>query len=121
MSKKPATKRTVTRRTANREWATLRARVRAIIIEHGTPVAPWPRTVPASIDDLISELADRQEPTLRSLADALYARISDTDLGIEISDHAGSIMATYADAGYFVGLAAGIEFVALTAGSRKVR
>jgi hypothetical protein len=96
---------------------TLRSTVRAILLEHGTALAPTADT-PEGIDDLIAEVVNR-DAALRRDSDALLRRVeaaSDRDIARVVSDHFGAIMAAYGDSGYHVGLAAGLELAALIAG-----
>lgn len=119
-AKTPAMKRPAASRKADpdRALAHLRAQVRAILLTEGTAVAPGSET-PVVINDLIGELATRYMPTIDSASKALVDRVehgSGRALACEVSDHHGSIMNAYGDAGYFVGVAAGLELAAVTFG-----
>jgi hypothetical protein len=114
-------------KTRTLDLATLRSTVLAILLEHGTALAPTAGT-PEDIDDLIGDLVDR-DPALRRDSDALLRRVEsarDRDLSRVVSDHFGAIMAAYGDSGYHVGLATGLELAALivgqtTTGTRRGR
>lgn len=99
--------------TAARDFARLRAEVRAILFTEGVAIASGTQT-PERVDTVIAELVQRQRPALERETDALAERASDRDFQIEISDHANDIGIAYGDAGYFVGLAMGLEVAALT-------
>jgi len=104
-------------------FATLRSTVRAILLEHGTALAPTANT-PAGIDDLISTLTASRDRTLSRDSDELLRRVESTidrKVSIAVSDHLGAIMAAYGDAGYHVGIAAGLELAALTCGKSGAR
>jgi hypothetical protein len=101
--------------SAARDFARLRAQVRAILLKEGTALAPGEQT-PERVDDLIGDAVERHRPTLSRETDTLYARVQDRDLQIDISNHAGAIMAAYEEAGYFVGVAMGLEMAALALG-----
>jgi hypothetical protein len=97
----------------DREFLRLRALARTLLLEEGTAVAPG-SPVPERIDDFIADLVVKDRPTLAGESAALYARIPDRGLEIAISNHGGTLMAAYGDAGYFVGLSVGLELAALT-------
>jgi hypothetical protein len=105
---KPATARvTLTR---------LRQLAHHVLLTEGAAIAPGAQT-PEAIDDAIGALANQLRPDVerdRDDRDALLSDITDRDLVRRVSDHDGTIMAAYGDAGYFVGVAMGLELAALT-------
>jgi hypothetical protein len=98
---------------ADSDFLRLRALARALLLEHGTALRPGAQTRD-SVDDLIGDLVARQQPMLAGTTAALEARIPDRDLEIAISNHGGTLMAAYGDAGYWIGLSVGVELAALT-------
>src|SRR5712692_4088938 len=93
---------------SDREFIQLRALARTLLLEEGTAVAPG-ASVPERVDDFIADLVARVRPALTAESAALYARSPDRDVEIAISNHGGTLMAAYGDAGYFVGLSVGLE------------
>jgi hypothetical protein len=100
-------------KNTDREFLRLRALARTLLLKEGTAVAPGSQT-PERVDEWIGDLVAKQQPTLRSTSDALYARLPDRDIEIAVNNHGGTLMAAYGDAGYFVGLSVGLELAALT-------
>lgn len=105
---------------------TLRTTARKILLEDGTALAPTMQT-PEDADDVVDDLANALSPTFKRDRAALLDEVADPDLARRLSDHGGGIMAAYGTAGYFVGLAMGLELAALTAcgsvhaGARRTR
>jgi hypothetical protein len=91
----------------------LRAEIRQILIDEGTPLGPTAEHA-ARLDDLIANVVASTHPELDSAGTALQSRIADRSLSVGVSDHCGALMTAYGDAGYFVGLCAGLELAALT-------
>ncbi len=104
---------------SDREFLQLRALARTLLLEEGTAVAPG-ASVPERVDDFIADLVARVRPALTAESAALYARSPDRDVEIAISNHGGTLMAAYGDAGYFVGLSVGLELARLTLGAGQI-
>lgn len=96
-----------------RELARLRGLVRDIVLEQGTAIAPT-ANLHEPIDALISDVVARRHPTFREDSDHVLEQIEDRDAHRTISDYFGDIMAAYGDAGFFVGVAVGLELATLT-------
>jgi hypothetical protein len=106
---------------SEQEFIRVRALVRAVLLEHGTAVAPGAET-PERVDTIINDVACATQVRLKKLSsesDVLVNRImsgSGRELAGAVSDHFGFVMTTYGDAGYFVGICMGLELAALTVG-----
>lgn len=97
--------------------AQLRIIARQVLLKDGTALAPTMET-PETIDDTFCTLAEALTPTLEREQAALLGEVADRDLARRLSDHGGAIMSAYGTAGYFVGLAMGLELAALTVGEQ---
>lgn len=90
----------------------LRGFARNLLLEHGTSIAPGTET-PEAVNDMIGDLAKRHEPELHAHLHTLFDAISDRMLCGMVDGMSSRIMAAYGDAGYWVGLAVGLELAAL--------
>jgi hypothetical protein len=95
----------------------LRARVRAILDEAPITIVPGAE-LPDDIDCLINDLVERLNPSLAAGQSEIYAQLTDHAVLHDVDSHIGRLMITWGPAGYFVGLAAGLELAALTGGAR---
>lgn len=95
------------------DLAQLRATARRVLLTHGTAIAPHAQT-PEYVDDLIGDLVRQRSPELDAENQTLFDEVPDRDLARRLSDQGGAIMAAYGDAGYFIGLAMGLELASLT-------
>jgi len=100
------------------DFGRLRQQVRAILLAHGTAIAPKTET-PEHVDELIDTLARSARPDVARESEALENELDalDDDLSRKVSNHFGAHMAAYGDAGYYTGLAMGLELAALTFGA----
>jgi hypothetical protein len=107
---------TKTRRRAPVDLAALRTECRRILHDVGTALNPTAPT-PEEIDDAIHRLVERRTPTLDDDTETILDRVNAAagqEIANDVSNHHGALMGAYEDAGYFVGLAMGLELAALT-------
>jgi hypothetical protein len=104
---------------SEQEFLRVRAIARQLLLEHGSALAAGSAVVTASeeADDAIGALVTRHQPTLERETDSLLDElITDADVARQVSDHHGTLMAAYGDAGYFFGLCTGLEMASLMFG-----
>lgn len=98
--------------------AKLRATVRTLILEQGISISPVGDTN-EDVDEVIATVLRTRAPKHDAecrVVEAEVAAKADRDTAITVSDQFGAVGAAYGDAGYFVGVCAGLELAALTCG-----
>lgn len=100
----------------------MRAIARQLLLEHGSALAAGSAVVTGSeeTDDAIGDLVTRHQPTLERETDRLLELITDADVARQVSDHHGTLMAAYGDAGYFLGVCTGLEMASLVFGHARL-